>query len=367
MGRAKGFNSGMPSVSEFTASQLRASARAYANATLFTLNAARPALANEALPSTFAHPLDDLEVRLLQVAASIGVDRVELLRDVLEWYRVAFHYRGVPDDYLPATLQAIEKTLEREMTRASFALVRRHLSEASQDLDQVPTDLPSELSKEAPHGETAMRFLLANLEHRGEDALDYIREALRDGMAITDIQDHILSPVQREVGRMWLMAEIPVADEHYGSAIVERAIGIMQEHVPRPAADAKVVMTMGVSGNLHDLGLRLTGQRLQLAGYQVHHLGPNMPASDLAWALHDRRVDVIAMSAHMLLHLHSVREAVEQVRSVSSSLWGDPDRFPILLGGRPFGVSSDLHEVLGAQAGLDDVRNVGEIVAGLIG
>ena len=109
-----------------------------------------------------------------------------------------------------------------------------------------------------------MRFLLANLEGRGEDALDYVRGALRDGLPIADIQDHILSPAQREAGRMWLMAEIPIADEHYGTAIVERALGILQESVPRPKPGARVVMTMGVAGNMHDLGLRVIGQRLQL-------------------------------------------------------------------------------------------------------
>ena len=351
----------------FTSGLLRSSARAYANATLHTLHASRPTLVDTALPASFAHPLDDLEVRLQQIAASVLVDRVELLNDVLAWYKIAFHHRGVPDDYLPATLQAIEKTLERELPRECFALVRRHIAEASKGLQEAPTDEPSHLAKDAPHGETAMRFLLANLEGRGEDALDFVRGALKDGVPIEDIHDYVLGPAQREAGRMWLMAEVPIADEHYGTAVVERALSILQEAVPRPPADAKTVLTMGVAGNLHDLGLRMIGQRLQLSGYCVHHLGPNMPATDLAWSLQDRGVDMVAISASMLMHMHGVREAVQQVQEACQSLYGDPHARPVMLGGRPFRVAEGLHQDLGAQAGLDDVRHVASVARQLMG
>lgn len=350
----------------FTAGLLRSSSRAYASATLDTLNAAWPSLVDTSLPKTFARPIDDIEVRILQIAGSVAVGRSPLLADVLAWYKVAFHHRDVPAAYLGATLEAIEKTLEQEMPSDAFELVRAELQAAAASLDAAPFEQPTHLDRSAPHGETAMRFLLANLEGRGEDALDFIRRALRDGVPIAEIQDHILSPAQSEAGRMWLMAEIPIADEHYGTAIVERALGIVQEHVPRAEPGAPVVMTMGVAGNMHDLGLKVIGQRLQLEGFAVHHLGPNMPADDLAWSLQDHDVDIIAMSASMLMHLHGMIEAVAQVRAVCAQLFGSPDARPIMLGGRPFGICDDLHLVLGAQAGLDDVRRAGEVAKKLL-
>lgn len=356
----------MPSTRDFTAGLLRASGRAFASATLNTLHGSWPTLIDTALPSTFARPIDDIEVRIMQLAASVAVDRPVLLEDILTWYKVAFHHREVPPEYLGATLKAIESTLRKELPSESFELVQRHLAIAAAHLDQAPVDQPSHLDRSAPHGETSMRFLLANLEGRGEDALDYVRGALRDGLPIGDIQDHILSPAQREAGRMWLMAEIPIADEHYGTAIAERALGILQESVPRPKPGARVVMTMGVAGNMHDLGLRVIGQRLQLDGYAVHHLGPNMPATDFAWSLQDLKVDIIAMSASMLMHVHGLMEAVAQVRAVCAELYGDPFARPVMLGGRPFGICDDLHEVLGAQAGLDDVKHVTAIAKKLL-
>ena len=107
----------MPSEREFTAGLLRSSARAYASATLHTLHASCPSLVDTALPPTFARPIDDLEVRLLQISASVAVDRPALLQDVLGWYKVAFHHRDVPSEYLAATLQAIDDREEEVLDR----------------------------------------------------------------------------------------------------------------------------------------------------------------------------------------------------------------------------------------------------------
>ena len=275
----------MASASDFAARLLHSSARAYASGAVRHLAQAHPDLVDRALPETFANPIDDVEVRVLQLAASLGVDRPSLFADALRWYRVAFHHRGVPDAYLPATLAAIEATLADELPAELLPVVRDHLAIATAGLHEVSADVPSHLSKSAPHGELAMRFLLGNLEGRAEDSLDLIRTALREGASVTELQDHVLSPAQREVGRMWLMAEIPIADEHYSSAVVERALWMLQEHVPRAPEGAPVVMTMAVGGNLHDLGLRMVAQRFQLAGFSVHHLGANMPGTDLDLSL----------------------------------------------------------------------------------
>ncbi|MFK7740980.1 MAG: B12-binding domain-containing protein [Planctomycetota bacterium] len=356
----------MSAAPEFTAFLLRLSARAYAQASLSTLESSRPRLVQTALPATFAQPEDDLEVRIQQIACSLLVGAPELLADALRWYRVAFHHRDVPPEYLPATMQAIEKTFERELPRESLAAVRQHLAVAMEALEDAPVDMPSFLDRTAPHGDAAMHFLLANLEGRGDDALDIVRKSLAEGVSIADVQDHVLSPAQREAGRMWLMTEIPIADEHYGSNIVERAIWLLQEHVARPPKGAARVLTMGVAGNLHDLGLRMVAQRLQLAGYDVHHLGANMPAGDLEWSLSNREVDVIALSANLLLHLHDLREAVQTVRKAMASVYGEQHARPILVGGRPFEIVPDLAARVGADAGVADVREAPSVVSSLL-
>jgi methanogenic corrinoid protein MtbC1 len=108
------------------------------------------------------------------------------------------------------------------------------------------------------------------------------------------------------------------------------------------------VLAFSAGGNLHDLGIRVVGQRLQLSGFAVTNLGGNMPTSDLPYVFADRRFDLIAVSATMLSHLGEAVHLVEDVRKLC--------RHPvkILLGGRPFSLVQDLHARLGADAGAGD-------------
>jgi MerR family transcriptional regulator, light-induced transcriptional regulator len=338
-----------------TSAMLQRSARAYAQAALRALEASDEALAAAKLPSTFVHPLEDIEARILQLAAAVHVDAPELFAHTLRWYKVALHHRDVPAEYLVATLDALEAALSVELPESAAAVVRRHLAAGAAALRDAPVDLESHLDRSRPHGTLAMRFLLANLESRGEDALDLVRRAMADGVGVAEIHDHVLVPVQREVGRMWLMAEIPVADEHYGSGVVERTLWLLQDRLPRPGPDAPKVLTMGAGGNLHDFGLRIVAQRLQLAGCAVTNLGANLPATDIAWALTDRRPDLVAMSATMVMHLPALGESIRSVQRTTSADGQRP--VPILCGGEPFRIVPDLHRLLGADACATDAES----------
>lgn len=333
------------------ASLLRSSARAYASAALHVLEQQHPELLADGLPATFAAPLDDLEVRMLHLAESVGVDRPALLEHTVGWYKVALHHRGVAAEYLPASLRAIETALTAELPPEAVARCRRHLALALAHCQRAPVELPSELSRALPHGEQAMRFLLAILERRADDAVQLVRSLLAEGASVEAIHDHVLTPAQREVGRMWLMGEIPVADEHYGSNVVDRVLWLLHERVPAPAPNAPVVLALGVGGNLHAIGLRLVAQRLQLAGFAVQLLGSNMPADDLAWALADRRVDLVALSVTLVLHVHAAASTVAHLRLAQQQV-ARPS--PILVGGEPFRIVPDLHTCIGADAAAYD-------------
>jgi MerR family transcriptional regulator, light-induced transcriptional regulator len=339
------------SVRSFTAGLLRSSSRSYAQAVLRQMRELRADLADHGLPTGFASALDDTEVRLLHLAASVAVDRPALMAHALAWYKVAFGHREVPAEYLPLHLTAMQRALRAELPPATHELVERHLLAGQQALREAPLELPMVLGKSAPHGELAMQFLLAVLEGRGDDAVDRVRAALAAGASIADIHDHVLVPVQREAGRMWLMGEIPIADEHYGSGVVDRVLWLLHERIARPPTGAAKVLTMGVGGNLHDFGLRLVAQRLQLAGFAVHHLGASMPANDMQWALQDRGYQLIAISATLALHVPALIELVAQVRAAQQRLG---QHTPILVGGELFRIVPDLHSLVGADAAATD-------------
>ncbi len=332
----------MSAEGRFAAGLLQRSTWGFAAAVLDRLRAdAADVLAR--MPATFADPAEDSAARLLVLAAAMAVDRPELFGHEVGWYRIAFAHREVPAAYLPAWLRAAEAALTAELPQRCHDVVGRHLRAARQQLDGAVTELPSLLAGDAPLLTEARQFLLAVLENRPADALALVEAAAARGVPIADLHDHVLAKVQAEMGRMWLMGEVPVADEHHGSRIVERAIARLLP-VRAPAPGARRVLAFAVGGNLHDIGLRLVADRFTLAGWDVMLLGADTPASDLDWLLQDRTFDLIALSASLLLHLGNAEATIARLRHRLGQ-----DCPPILVGGTPFRIVPDLARQIGAD------------------
>lgn len=340
----------MQTDSRFAAGLLRASARGYAVAAVERLRQQRPDLLQR-LPRQFADPIDDTEVRLRILAEALAVDRPELFCNQIEWYRVALAHRDVPDDYLSENLRHCGGVLANELPAACRASAERHLTLARQRLPTAPRDLPCTLEADGPLVDEARRFLLALLENRGRDALAIIRNAHAAGASIEDLHDLVLTRVQRELGRMWSMVEIPIADEHYATRIVERAMDVLTDSMPPPPADGRRVLTLSVGGNQHDIGVRMVAERFELHGWQTLQLGADMPGTDLEWTLSDRSVDLVALSATLVLHVGAAEATIAQLRQ------GLGKRCPpILVGGQPFTVVPDLWTIIGADGCASDAR-----------
>jgi methanogenic corrinoid protein MtbC1 len=181
-------------------------------------------------------------------------------------------------------------------------------------------------------------------------------EARTAGATVEDLHDLVLARVLRELGRMWSMVEIPIADEHYGTRIVERAMDLLVRTATPAPANGRRVLTLSVGGNQHDLGIRMVAERFELRGWQALQLGADMPGSDLEWTLSDRAVDLVAMSATLVLHLGSLESTIAQLRH------GLGDRCPpILVGGAPFVVVPDLWAVVGADGCAPDAGAAVEV------
>jgi methanogenic corrinoid protein MtbC1 len=124
---------------------------------------------------------------------------------------------------------------------------------------------------------------------------------------------------------------------------------IVQERLPQPAAGAATVLALSVSGDLHEIGIRIVAQRLQLAGLHVMNLGANMPASDLEWVFADRDFDLVALSASFLLNVSAAAATIATLRRVRGAACP-----PILVGGHPFRVVPELGALIGADASAED-------------
>ena len=113
-----------------------------------------------------------------------------------------------------------------------------------------------------------------------------------------------------------------------------------------------------VEGELHELGIRMVSDFLEMEGWDTHYLGAGNPLPGLIESLAERKADALALSATMTLHVGRVEAVVRAVRERPEF-----DRLPVLVGGLPFNLDPELWRKVGADGTAPDASAaVGEVL-----
>lgn len=93
----------------------------------------------------------------------------------------------------------------------------------------------------------------------------------------------VFAPILQELGDRWQDGRFTVAQEHAASAVIRGHLAELLR-MARPGSTSPAIVASTPSGELHEFGAMLAGVTASTAGARVIYLGPNTPASDLAFA-----------------------------------------------------------------------------------
>lgn len=345
----------------FAAALICASSKAYAMETVERQVRIQPEAEKE-YGASLLDLVADTEVRLGYLAEALATDRPALLSEQLSWLKVLTASRGVSLRLIRTNLECMAAALRELLPAKDSKRAGEILQGALEHFDAAPTEVESYLEADAPHVDLARRFLLAVLETREADATKLILDAAVAGVPLAELHEHVLGKVQAEIGRMWQMAEVTVAEEHYCTGIVTAAATLLAARAPRAAPNGRTVLTASVGNELHDLGIRLVSQDFEMSGWKVIFLGANTPASAVTDAVRDFGCDLIALSASITLHVRRTADAIARIRAHPHS-----EGIPVLVGGRPFTLVEDLWEVVGADGCATDAAEASQVGGKLVG
>ena len=174
-------------------------------------------------------------------------------------------------------------------------------------------------------------------------ATSLILQLADEGQSIKSIYLNILQPVQREIGLLWQTGKITVAQEHYCTSITQLAISRLYPYIFAEHSTGKTLIATCVSGELHEIGLRMLSDIFELEGWDTWYLGANMPIRDVIKTIRDKNPDLIAISATMTFHLQRVADLIAQIREAEITT-------PIMVGGYPFNLDPELWKEVRADA-----------------
>ncbi len=278
-----------------------------------------------------------------------------LFSDYIAWASTMLAARGVRVADLAENLRLLQWAIREQFPGADGAAMTAPIEAAVAQLPQEPATPPSFIAGDQPHDALAQQFLDLLLLRERRAAADLVATAVtRDGLPLQRLYLDVFQRSQREIGRLWQLNRIGVADEHFATAAT---MALMNRFFPQFAtagagAGPRAVCCC-VEGDLHELGLRMVADFLEMGGWDCDYLGANTPRADLLRSLASDPPRLVALSATMTFHVGAVAELIRQLRAQPETAG-----LPVLVGGRPFLVEDTLWRKIGADAFAHDADSV---------
>lgn len=303
----------------------------------------RPELAQRYGPAGRARCLQDAAYHLAYLSEALAASSPDLFADYVAWAKVMLEGRGIPAEDLACNLEALRDVLRRELPDepAVLACVEAGLER----LPRSPCDLPSVLSGDGLLDQLARDYLEALLSGERHVASRMILDAVEGGVSVKEVYLHVFQPVQQEIGRLWQMNRLSVAEEHYCTAATQLVMSQLYPLLFGKRKSGRTLVAACVSGDLHEIGVRMVTDFFEIEGWNTFYLGASVPAASVIRTLRDRKADVLAVSATMPFHVRAVADLIAEVRASDVG-----DRVRILVGGYPFKVVPHLWRSVGADA-----------------
>lgn len=347
----------MKSPSSFSSLLIESSASAYAGAAASLLIEQHPEIEERYRPTALAHWRGHLTQRLVELSASLGAQERTLFTSRIRWERKAFHARHLLVEDLKQALQCVRQVLADQLPALAWGAAQPYLDAALEDFaEPLATDAMMALDPDVALDRLALLYLKSALEGDAPAAIDLIVQAVDDGLSLVDAYGGVLIAAQREVGALWHLGELNIAEEHLVTSTTERAMAVLADRAVRREPVGKTVLAATVAGNRHGLGVRILCDLFAMDGWRAICLGADVPAADLAASSVYFNADLVLLSAALPSQLKETMRSIDALRAL-------PDKdLKILVGGPAFQDVPDLWQRLGADGhavGLESIVALG--------
>lgn len=297
----------------------------------------------------------DIDTDLLYLAEAVASKSPALFRNYVEWTHDVCAARSGDARVVKERMAVLDEELRDRPHVPDAGTAAAFVRDAIRHLD---TRGPASRSPLDGADQLAPKILGLLLRCRQSEAIDTIDAAAAEGMELLDIYLEVFQPLLREVGRLWQQREISVAQEHYCSAAIQLMMGRLSRAIFSTDRNGHALVAACVGNELHEIGMRMVADVLELSGWNTCFLGSNVPANDLIGMMKRNRADVLCLSVTLTIHLPELVAAISKVRQESSLR-----HVSIIVGGYPFNVDPGLWRRVGADGYAADASSVVAVCA----
>lgn len=318
-----------------------------ADAVMNTLEEMAPDLMAEYSELQKTRCRQDIMYHLEVLHQAVWIESPAIFLDYIEWTRVLFKGLGIDEGCLSLSLQALSRIFEEQGDVVACEYIKR----AEESLCEPVIETKTFISEDPVWEPVLKEFIDYLLQMRRSNAHTLVKELYSKGTGLQELYLHLFQPALFETGRLWHTGVITVAHEHYCSSSIQQIIAFFYPDIMQTKKTGKRMIASCVSGELHEIGVRMVADFFELSGWETIYLGSNVPLSSIISLLKNQNIELLALSCTMSFHLNQVDEIIRLIRS-------DPEisHVKVIVGGYPFRTNPDLWKKLRADASAPDAQ-----------
>jgi corrinoid protein of di/trimethylamine methyltransferase len=187
------------------------------------------------------------------------------------------------------------------------------------------------------------------INYKEEQVKEAAQTAVDDGhLALEMIMDGLAAGME-VVGDLYERNEYFVPEVLMCADALYLGLDILRPHVPKSDSDAIAQVVIGsIQGDVHDIGKNLVKMMFDVAGWQVHDLGRDVPLENFVQEQLRTDAEVVAMSAMMTTTMLGMKKVIQMIKEKNPNV-------AIMLGGAP--VTQDVANLFGADGYAESAGN----------
>jgi len=287
---------------------------------------------------------EDAVFHLNFLAEALTMNLPDMYANYILWAASMLQSRNVPETDLDDNLDFVQQAIYEILGRQFADVTNGFITAAKEKLHATTEKSVSFISDDNPLKPEATTYLELLLLGKRREATLLITELIEQGVSVKDIYQYIFQVSQYEVGRLWQCNKITVAHEHYCTAATQQIMSGLYQHIFSSKRKGRTLVACSISGELHELGIRMVSDFFEMDGWDTYYLGANMPDHQLQEALKEHKADIFALSVTLPIHISKAAMLIKKIRDNR-----DFDRLKIMVGGYPFISNPGLWQQLAAD------------------
>ncbi|MCP4689220.1 MAG: cobalamin-binding protein [Desulfobacterales bacterium] len=187
------------------------------------------------------------------------------------------------------------------------------------------------------------------IEYEEDEVKEAAQQVLDEGYVALDAIMDGLAAGMEVVGELYEKQEYFVPEVLMCADALYAGLAILRPHVPKQEGGSNAQVVIGsIQGDVHDIGKNLVKMMFDVAGWDVHDLGRDVPLESFVEKQLKTDSEVVAMSAMMTTTMLGMKKVIKMIKDKNPNV-------AIMLGGAP--VTQDVANLFGADGYAESAGN----------